>query len=361
VNEVLEFWNQQSLLLQVISIIVTSISFILAGYLTLLRIQKTRIEIKEKKTNIDITSISIDSYNSSLELEPSNYNLCHSSTKEFYRLKYQSKRIKEFELRHLNDIHKLLKIEKPNVVDIGCADGISTIDRFSNPKKWGNILGIDNQLSLINEAKQNINQKNFTFTTLDIIELCNKNVNLKDYTQAPIQLIYATLTIHHLGKQNQLRVLKYLWNQLDDNGILYIRSFDDDLKLTSSKYTALIDELIMLSATIPGASDRYHGRDLFQQLFSLTNSNKDIKMDYFITDTTQMNKEEKELFFQYAYGFRLERIKTTCNTNQTNTSFAETYKRAEEIINVIKNAFVHNDDFYSLSTECIAYAKKNVK
>jgi len=346
----LEFWNNLPSLWKTISIITTALSVILALYLRWLRIKKIRIELKEKQTEKEYKI----SDKASLPYKESNYDLFNSTTQEFYRLRYQANRIKSFELQHLDNIHNILNVSKPNVLDIGCADGSVALDRFHDSKKWGKIFGIDNQASLISQANSK-NISNFSFYTFNINKLCKENFDLKKHFGEPIHLIFCTMSIHHMGKKNQLAILKYLWRQLENNGILYIRSFDDSLKLSCSEYSDLIDELILISASIPGASDRYHGRKLFNQLISLTNNAQNIIMDYFMTDTIHMTNEEKESYFQYAYGFRLDRVKTTY---EEYPEIKELYERASKIIELLKPEFIYNDSFYALSGESIAYAIK---
>lgn len=85
----LEFWSNLPSLWKTISIITTTLSVILALYLTWLRIKKIRIEIKEKQTDKEYKI----SDKVSLPYKASNYDLFNSTTQEFYRLQYQANRI----------------------------------------------------------------------------------------------------------------------------------------------------------------------------------------------------------------------------------------------------------------------------
>lgn len=333
------------------------ITFCLGVTSTIYKIRKTRLDIKKENVQQPaeaITPIKKKGYGE----KPSGYDLCGGSAKEVYRLRYQADRIEEFDKSVLDEIYNELKIEKINVLDLGCADGYLTKNRFSNSKKWGKVFGLDKQSWAISIAKNDSDER-FKFFTFDLIEHAKLNTPITNWVDGTsINLIFSALTIHHLGTNNQQTVLRYLWEQLAAPGALVIRTFDDGLKVTCVEHSDMIEELLGMSEKVPGADDRCHGRRIASQFLSANNDAYKYGMKYFLADTIGMPREEREKFFQYAYGFRIETIKQALDEDPNNIQLQEYHRRALEILETIKEPFINDPLFYTASSECIFYAIK---
>lgn len=342
-------WANLSRVEKLLSAFAAGLTFVLAAWHQVLKIRKAQIEIKKEKE-----SEKQSEHNAPLLKDlnyaeaPSNYDLCNETASEVYRLKFQADRIHDFD-----------NVERPNVVDLGCADGYLTFSRFGDKEKWGKVFGLDKHASSIKEANS-VQKEEFSFFEFDLVEHAKKSTDFKKWVDGTdVNIIFSALTIHHLGIPNQKRVINYLWDQLADPGALVVRTFDDGLKITCPEYSALAEELVEISATFPGAEDRYQGRRLYSQMMTACKGSCGVGSRYFIKDTIGMSASEKDKFFHYAYGFRMERVRRALELNPDNMNLRKIHARAKEVTDKLKQAFVNDRDFYSASSEMFIYAVKN--
>ena len=110
-------------------------------------------------------------------------------------------------------------------------------------------------------------------------------------------VIFCALTLHHL--KNPARLLMKLRRILRKGGALIIRGVDDGAMIAFDD-EGLLKQILGQS----NASGRFHGRKYYPWLRSVGFTN--IKMNYQVDDTTQMDSEEREDFFHYYFDFRLQ-------------------------------------------------------
>jgi 2-polyprenyl-3-methyl-5-hydroxy-6-metoxy-1,4-benzoquinol methylase len=304
--------------------------------------------------------------------DPSNYDPKDSKKGELIRLQQQARISESKDLLLFNEVRKNLNLSNPSILDVGCGDGFYSMSRFVNEKKWGFIYGIDHDQILINSAcSESEDQNRYKFVCNDIIKGAKNKEDLKFLFKADSELgeikfniIILINTLHHLGKDNQSKVLKYLWNHLEPGGAMIIKTCDDSLRLIYPNPNNDSETLLKLSE-IKGASDRYNGRRLYSLLNSLPNiTSKDIKIDYFLYDTTHMDKNQCLDFFAYDNSFRIDTLARAIN-NSDDIEIVEKLNQANDIYknftNIIEESFRGNEVFYALAAEVVGIAYKNTQ
>ena len=109
-------------------------------------------------------------------------------------------------------------------------------------------------------------------------------------------VIFCALTLHHL--KNPSRMLMKLRRYLRKGGALIIRGVDDGAMLAYDD-GGLVEQILDDCTRQSNSSDRYHGRKYYPWLRGVGFS--DIKMNYQVDDTTQMDFDAREDFFHYYF------------------------------------------------------------
>ena len=161
-----------------------------------------------------------------------------------------------------------IEAEPVPVIDIGCAQGEVTVDRFDALPEVGPVLGVDRDERCIEEAREMTSgNSRYRFEVLDV-EAPDADERLRDAVSnqgggGPM-LVFSALTLHHLAApEKMLRMLRRI---LPPGSCVVLRTFDDGTKLGYPDEEQRLAQLLEFSRTSPSGSDRQHGRKLFFQM-----------------------------------------------------------------------------------------------
>jgi 2-polyprenyl-3-methyl-5-hydroxy-6-metoxy-1,4-benzoquinol methylase len=143
----------------------------------------------------------------------------------------------------VDEIMRQNKINNASILDLGCADGSLIMSLIDNG--YRNVLGIDNSIAMVNEAKKILKQKNTSLNEDDIFILGDADqMSLSE----KYDFISAIGVIEYLIDIN--RFFENISNMLNDSGLALIESRNKLFNLFSAnQYTLksdipyLLDEL----------------------------------------------------------------------------------------------------------------------
>lgn len=225
------------------------------------------------------------------------------------RLDEQAKATKKIDSMAIKYIYKKLNLSKRKfyVLDVGCANGAVSIDRFGKNNN-AFVLGIDINQKIIeknieNNCNKNIIYKNFDIEDADFLKNIQKFINQNKIPK--FDIVFVSYVLQHL--KDPLQVLKKLKLLLNQNGAIIVRGSDDGSKLACNDEN-LVGKIINLYNKAEGISDRYNGRKIYSQLWD--SGFKDIKMFFDVLDTSQLNKEQRLKMFYESFSYRINIFKT---------------------------------------------------
>ena len=237
-------------------------------------------------------------------------------------------------------------------LDVGCADGYVTELRFKPEYGFKKVIGIDYNQTLIDRGNaedhgmfhyhmMNIESRSFDDDMQDLME--EEDVDAFD-------VIFCALTLHHL--KNPSRMLMKLRRYLRKGGALIIRGVDDGAMLAYDD-GGLVEQILDDCTRQSNSSDRYHGRKYYPWLRGVGFS--DIKMNYQVDDTTQMDFDAREDFFHYYFDFRLQYTLRPLNKDPQNPQFIQDHERMVANLEKLEQLFIRPDFYFStLTISCIA-------
>jgi SAM-dependent methyltransferase len=272
----------------------------------------------------------------------------YSSSKgnENSRLKTQGNNLQKFDLRAFNEF--LGKTDRNNLtgLDVGCAGGYVTTNRFSQYKdRFRKVIGIDINSSMVDHARSDFPESLFSFHTIDI-ENETFDSRMKEiageYDIEQFDLIFSSLTLHHLA--NPLKALLKLRKLLKKDGIIILRGSDDGTKIGYPDKQALIESLVKLTSEVKGVSDRINGRKLYTQVKK--SGFKNIKVLYNIKDTANMEPEERYALFEESFSYRINYFKNQLDTDPENENYLEEYKWVKDALEELEVEFLDESFFY---------------
>lgn len=229
----------------------------------------------------------------------------------------------------------ILQIDNISALDIGCSNGFKTnllLDKYDNIIE---IQGIDIDKNAIKEAKEKFkNNRKYKFELKTIDELDDN----KKY-----DLIILSYVLQHL--ENPKDFLVKLKSFLSDRGVLIIKVPDDSFKVCYPdddllhKIFELYENSIMRKQQTTKYTDRYIGKKVYNYLKETNYS--DIKLYYYINDTINKTKEERENLFKTTILFRTGEGKDNIDD--------ETKNKMNSYLEKFKNDFLDDNFYYSMT------------
>ena len=232
------------------------------------------------------------------------------------------------------------------VLDVGCADGYVTSNRFSD-YEFISVLGIDISEDAVKSAKNEFCSKSLKFRTHDI--------ELSDLDIGKFDIIFCALTMHHL--KNPEGTLHKLWSMLNNKGVLLIRGSDDGMKLNYPNNEAL-DFLLKSTNNVRGSSDRQYGRKIYTHMKGLIPEPAEIEMEFDVHSTVGMNEQERTDYFDDNYSFRANYAKQLSNKPSAKKCDLELSKKLCSTIEKQRKRFQNESRLFSLTVQNIALAYK---
>lgn len=247
-------------------------------------------------------------------------------------------------------LERLVKKDGIVALDVGCADGTITMDRFDHFDVFKKVIGIDNNPKAINRAKKKCNDK-YTFKlidaeTVDFIESIKcEGLN----TQEGFDFIFVSMTLHHLTDKEG-----FLWRLKDalrDNGVLVIRSIDDGLRICYPDPKGIFRKIIEVSSK---ESDRTNGRKLYTLLKNA--GYKDIEFEYKVADTLNLSPQQRLDFFSEAFSYRPMHIEKQIELGDRN--LLPIYEWLTRALSYLERRFYSEESLYYMQVQFVSIATK---
>ena len=234
--------------------------------------------------------------------------------------------------------------EQLSILDMGCAYGFVTKDRFAKIPN-AKVIGVDRSEILIEYAKEN---SMFNGASYYVLDLENEEVidNLYEIMQKEniekFDIIFASLVIHHLKNPNKL--LRNIRKVLADDGYVIIRGSDDGSIVTYND-DGLIQKVVDLHLSCDGISDRLNGRKIYSQLVS--SGYKNVKMINWVKEVSGMDLDERNEIFIERFSYRKNYIKTQCEKDPYNAANRKKLEEMEYLLSELENKFSEESFWYS--------------
>ncbi|MEN8908338.1 MAG: methyltransferase domain-containing protein [Clostridiales bacterium] len=314
----------------------------------LLDLNKTGLTNIEENENIDISIKTDISYNTLPLINNERLLSQYSSTfyNERERLKVQGNLFKKIDLRNIE--YMLEKLNSKNdifVLDIGCANGDLTFDRFEKFSSIKTIFGVDNNEKAIEEAISQYKNKKYIFKTLNI-ETHDFEDHLKVYMKEngieSFDIVIGNYVVQHL--LDPLKFVYKIKDFINEDGFICLRTSEDGSKVCYPDDNKLLPAIINMNQNIEGMSDRQSGRKLYSYLKK--SRFKNIKLFYDPIDTmNKSTRERKELFF-IQFIPRLNIMKSILRKNPDNTKLHKQIIWFENALEKLEIDFVSDEYFY---------------
>lgn len=287
--------------------------------------------------------------------QKSHYSSSHKGEEE--RLFLQAKNYEEIDQKVFQYIMSKLAHKTDLVVlDLGCASGVVTYERFSQFDNVKHVIGIDFNEDKIKDARNNYENDKFRFVHADIeaddfVETIKST--LSDIGVEEIDIIFSAFTIHHLEKP--MKALLKIRNVLSRGGYFAIRGSDDGSKIAYPDDQNLIGTILELTSQLEGVSDRENARKQFHQL--RRTGFKDIKTFYNVRDTTALNTEDRHNLFTENFTFRYNYFKNRLKNHPDNTRYRQEYEWVKNALEEIELMFL-DESFYFQEIHYSAIGRK---
>ena len=264
---------------------------------------------------------------------------------EHKRLKIQARNTREPDMNAIEYVlKKLPHLDEINILDMGCAYGFVTKDRFSfipNAK----VVGVDRSDKLIEFAKEN---SMFEGSSYHVIDLEDEEVieNIEEIMEErgieKFDIIFASLVIHHLKNPNKL--LRKVRRILSKDGFIIIRGSDDGSMVTYND-DDLIKKIIDLHLSCDGISDRLNGRKIYSQLVS--SGYKNVKMINWVKEISNMDLDERYEIFVERFSYRRNYLKTVYDKDPYNMNNKKRLEDMDYLLSELENKFGEESFWYS--------------
>lgn len=278
--------------------------------------------------------------------------------REGSRLKVQGNNTKLIDIDAFNKVLKEFPDNKKLVgLDVGCAAGYVTATRFGEyPERFLKVAGIDFNEDSINKAEANYSSEMFSFYKADIEDVEFEDQMDEIMAELDVEgfdVIFSSLTIHHLG--NPTKALLKMRKLLNPDGYIILRGSDDGSKIGFPDNQNLIRSVIQLTMDIEGVSDRENGRKLFNQLWK--SGFRDIQIQQYIKDTSNMNSEERYAVFEESFSYRKNYFKKRLDKDPANQNNRDEYEWILAALEELEFLFLDASFYYS-EMDYIAISRK---
>lgn len=266
------------------------------------------------------------------------------------RLKVQAKLECEKDKVAIAELISKINRSKINVLDVGCSMGSLTKLIFGGYKDKVNVLGVDKFKECIDGFNSLFQCDNFHAELLNLDE-SDWTSRLEAMMRArgidKFDIVYCSMSLHHMADSNF--VVKKLWSLMRNNGYIYVRTSDDNLKIAYPDSDGIVSDIISLTSNVPGIADRYHGRKIYRQLAKAKFT--DIKVDHYSIDTANKSQIERDAIFTNTFSWRknyfIEYLNQVSNTGDQ-TLINEALEKYNKVVNNIDTVedYFSSPDFY---------------
>lgn len=239
-------------------------------------------------------------------------------------------------------------IEQPySVLDAGCGYGTVTQSRFGNDERF-EVVGIDDAEEVLKIAKDQYPAQNIEYRWLDVNNLAKADLGTFD-------MVFASYLFHHIA--NQESVLSLLWDHVREDGAMVVRSCDDGQHLHYPPNEEM-GWIVDTTDTIPGSSDRTHGRRLPTHLKRLSPVPTDVWLDLQNYHTVGRDSAARQDYWTVFHSNRLHYAKVRAERNNATREDKRLYKAMSERMDQLEDKIVGNEHVFDAKSVPVAVAVK---
>lgn len=274
---------------------------------------------------------------------------------EFKRLKIQAINTREADINALDYVcARLDDTSKLRILDMGCAYGFVTRDRFSQ-YEGATVLGLDKNETLIEFART---ENSFEGAHYEVCDLESDDFEerleelMSKYDIEKFDIIFASLVIHHLKNPNKLlrRIRKYL----SQDGFIIIRGSDDGSIITHND-DGLIQKILDIHLNADGISDRLNGRKIYSQL--IASGYKNVVMKSYIKDLSGLSLDERDEVYIERFSYRKNYLKKLVEKDPYSEKKRKDLEQITLYLNELENKF-NDDAFWYCEIDFVGIAQK---
>lgn len=281
--------------------------------------------------------------------EQKGYSSTYGSERD--RLISQSNIFKNIDQRNIDYVLKKLgSIQNIVALDIGCAQGYLTFDRFHARENIGKVIGIDYNDDAISEAKKHSeNSDKFYYYTIDLESKGFEN-ELKtimiEHNIEKFDFLFGAYIVQHLNDPPKL--LFKLQKFIRRGGFICLRTSEDGSKVCYPDENNIFENLIKMNINVKGMSDRTSGRKLYYYLKK--SGFKNIQMHYDVLDTINKSQEEREDLFNVQFIPRYHIMRRLLEMNPNDAALKTQFEWFNEAMEELEIDFVGNEYLYYSET-----------
>lgn len=272
---------------------------------------------------------------------------------EANRLYTQAQNTRPADIPAIEYCLKALGKESVYVLDLGCAYGYVTEDRFgslSNVK----VLAVDISQKCIDFASQRASA-NIVYEKLNLeaVDMPAQLAALMQKHGIPrFDIIFGSLILLHLAAP--VKVLRNLRSALSDDGYLIIRGSDDDSTLSYND-DGLIEKIISLHHATKGISDRGNGKKLYYQLY--TSGYRRIRMFNYVKEISSSSFEERLGCFRERFAYRRNYLQMQLDKEPFNMNYRNDLELIDYALMQLEDKF-GDPSFWYCEIDFVAVAQK---
>lgn len=246
--------------------------------------------------------------------------------------------------------------EHMTVLDVGCAYGHVTRDRFASLDCVDRIIGVDANAKAIERARAlHADVPKMSFEVVDLeddgMEERLRGILSRCGAGDGADIVYSSLTLHHLS--DPVRVLRVLRRLLAPGGHVIIRGSDDGSKMCYPG-VALMEWIIDKSMSVRGASDRMNGRKLFMQLIEAGYGNVRILSN--MRDTSALDEGDRDVLFKESFAYRIDYFEKECERNPSDVRLLNECEDMRTALQQLERRF-HEKGFWYCEYDYVAVAE----
>ena len=239
-------------------------------------------------------------------------------------------------------------------LDIGCADGALTVDRFESTS-FSRVLGIDANEDVIAAANATHAGGPFVFARVDVEALSAEadiRALMEDQEVPGFDVIFAALVLHHLA--NPIKVLRLARHLLNPGGAVIVRSTDDGVKIAYPDGENRLGKVLDATMRQRGVSDRQHGRKIYYQLYRA--GFRDISIFAQTTHSDGMGASARHALFLESFAYRRNYLRRAVAECPDDSGLRGQLKEMDRLLGELELDF-EDDSFFYLEMDIAGVAR----
>ncbi|MBQ9145718.1 MAG: methyltransferase domain-containing protein [Clostridia bacterium] len=273
---------------------------------------------------------------------------------EFRRLEIQARNTKPADMPAIRYAIEHMPPRKLKILDVGCAYGYVTADRFGDIE-GATVIGVDVADKCLEYARANNSCGHIVYEHLQLEDEELEN-NLYEIMRRnnvdSFDIIFASLVIHHLKNPNKF--LKRIRKFLAKDGFIIIRGSDDGSVIGVGD-DGLIDKIIQMHLSCEGISDRKNGRKIYAQLMG--SGYKNVLMMNYVKEISGLDIDERNDVFEERFAYRRNYLQALCDRNPYDIDARNNLECMDFALECLENKF-SEDAFWYCEVDFVGVAQR---